>query len=133
MTTGEEWIVDAFACEPVRLAAPEAPRRLCEAVIAALNLNVVGEPLWHQFSPGGVTGLYLLSESHLACHTWPELGTATFNLFCCRPKPRFPWKRRLREELGAGRVTVRRARRGFHAGRNALSAPGRPSHRKERP
>jgi len=113
MPTGQEWIVDAFDCSPPLLATPDAVRRLCEAVIEELGLNVVGEPLWHQFSPGGVTGLYLLSESHLACHTWPESGTATFNLFCCRPRPRFAWRSHLIEGLQAARVSVRRVRRGL--------------------
>jgi len=33
----------------------------------------------------GVTGLLLLTESHLACDTFPERGFASFNLYCCRP------------------------------------------------
>jgi len=32
-----------------------------------------------------VTGLLLLTESHLACDTFPERGFASFNLYCCRP------------------------------------------------
>ncbi len=112
MTTGIEWIVDAHACSPRLLASVEAVRRVCDEVIGETDLHVVGEPLWHRFpEPGGVTGLYLLSESHLACHTWPETGAATFNLFCCRPRKRFAWKRRLRNLLGAKQVTVRRVRR----------------------
>ncbi len=46
-------------------------------MIAALGLAVVGAPQVHHFGgPGGVTALYLLSESHLACHTYPELLVA---------------------------------------------------------
>ena len=41
--------------------------------------------VWHKFGgEGGVTGLIMLTESHLACHTYPEYQTATFNLYCCR-------------------------------------------------
>ena len=57
--------------------------------------------------PGGVTGLALLSESHLACHTYPEFGVATFNLYCCRARPRWNWEAVLAEMLGATSVTVR--------------------------
>jgi S-adenosylmethionine decarboxylase len=72
--------------------------------------------MWHQFpQPGGVTGLYLLTESHLACHTFPETGIATFNLYCCRPRPPFAWEDRLRSVLSADRVTVRTAERGAQA------------------
>jgi S-adenosylmethionine decarboxylase len=113
MQLGTEWLVDAEGCRAEALRDPAVLRRLCEQLIAQLDLHVVGEPQWHQFPwPGGVTGLFLLTESHLACHTYPEHGAATFNLYCCRPRPAWPWAERLRELLGATRVTVRVTVRG---------------------
>ena len=110
---GREWIVDASGCSRERLRSLESVRAVCERAIRELELQVVGQPLWRQFpEPGGVTGLYLLSESHLACHTWPELGLATFNLFSCRRRGDWPWMERLREMLGAESVSVRIAERG---------------------
>lgn len=35
------------------------------------QLQKLGE-VWHDFSPGGYTGVVCLSESHLSIHTWPE-------------------------------------------------------------
>ncbi len=71
------------------------------------------DQLWQKFpEPGGVTGLMLLSESHLTVHTFPEYGTATFNLYCCRPKPEWPWAARLAEAIGAAHVDVRSCQRG---------------------
>lgn len=111
--TGCEWIVDASGCSPAALSSLEAVRSVCERLIRELELQVVDEPLWRQFPlPGGVTGLYLLSESHLACHTWPELGLATFNLFSCRRRDDWPWLDRLHEMLEAKSVSVRIADRG---------------------
>jgi S-adenosylmethionine decarboxylase len=108
MTTGTEWLVDAAGCRPDALRDLDSLRGICARIISELELRVVGEPAWHQFPwPGGVTGLYLLTESHLACHTYPELGVATFNLYCCRSRPPWPWEERLRDLLGATRVTVR--------------------------
>ena len=49
----------------------------------------------------------MLTESHLACHTYPEFGVATFNLYCCRERATWPWEERLREMLGANGVRVR--------------------------
>ena len=37
----------------------------------------------HGFSPQGVTGMAILAESHIACHTWPEIGYAAFDIFMC--------------------------------------------------
>ncbi len=113
MSAGIEWLVDAEGCRPDLLRDLPAVRGVCEQIIADLNLHVVGAGYWHQFpSPGGVTGLFLLTESHLACHTYPETGTATFNLYCCRTRPRWPWRKNLRALLGADRVRVRSAVRG---------------------
>ena len=116
MNIGTEWLVDAEGCSGELLRDVDVVRGVCEAVIADLALRVVGEPMWHQFpQPGGVTGLYLLSESHLTCHTFPETGIATFNLYCCRPRPAFAWEARLQALLGASRVIVRTAVRGGEA------------------
>lgn len=108
MNVGAEWIIDARGCRAEQLADLATLRALCERIIHELDLKVIGGGQWHQFpAPGGVTGLYLLSESHLACHTYPELGVATFNLYCCRARSRWPWEARLQEALGAGSVIVR--------------------------
>lgn len=110
---GCEWVVDALGCDPLRLRSLATLQSLCGEVVATLGLNVVGQPAWHRF-PGhaGVTGLYLLSESHLACHTYPEFALATFNLYCCRRLPHWPWEDRLKDRLAAGRVEVRELARG---------------------
>ena len=34
-------------------------------------------------APAGVTGVVLLAESHLALHTWPELGVVTLDVYVC--------------------------------------------------
>lgn len=110
---GIEWFVDAHECEPVRLRSPETLARLFARIVEELDLHAVGEPLWHVFPPpGGLTGLLLLTESHLSCHTFPERGFAAFDLYCCRPRPEWPWPERLAEALGAARVTMRSLTRG---------------------
>ena len=110
---GTEWLIDATNCDAGALGDLATMRAVFERVIAELNLHIVGEVHWHQFpSPGGITGLALLSESHLACHTYPEFGVVTFNLYCCRARPVWPWAERLREMLGASETIVRIVERG---------------------
>ncbi|KPF43231.1 S-adenosylmethionine decarboxylase [beta proteobacterium AAP51] len=61
----------------------EALRQLCLAAVAKAGLQAVGE-CFHRFpAPGGVTGVVLLAESHLAVHTWPELGAVTLDVYVC--------------------------------------------------
>jgi S-adenosylmethionine decarboxylase len=122
MNVGTEWLVDAEGCSAQALRHIETLRRVCDEIIRDLALQVVGEPLWHQFpSPGGITGLYLLTESHLACHTYPETRIATFNLYCCKPRPEWQWEARLAEFLGATGVTVRVGLRGPEAAQDRAS------------
>lgn len=110
---GREWLIDAVGCDPTSLCDMELLRDLLDAVVLDLGLHPVGPPLWHRFSgPGGITGMYLLAESHLTCHTWPEQGRAAFNLFCCRPRPAWRWHEALRERLGATQIQVRVMERG---------------------
>ncbi len=62
---------------------PAALRQLCLQAVAASGLRAVGE-LFHAFPPpGGVTGVVLLAESHLAVHTWPERGAVTIDVYVC--------------------------------------------------
>ena len=109
MIVGTEWLVDAEGCSPELLRDVPTVRRLCERVLRGLALETVGSGQVHQF-PGeaGITALYLLTESHLACHTYPEYGIATFSLCSCRPRPRWDWEEQLRDGFGADRVSVRR-------------------------
>ena len=111
---GVEWIVEANGCAPEGLRDLASLRSLFAALIEDLDLHTIGEIRWHQFpGAGGITGLALLSESHLACHTFPEHGSICLNLFSCRPRPRWDFEGRLRECLGAGYVRVREVTREY--------------------
>lgn len=112
MIGGTEWMIDAYGCAPARLASLDEIEALLQLVVEQAGLNVVSRAA-HAFpSPGGVTAMYLLSESHLTIHTFPEAGLATINLYCCRPRPELDWSALCRRALGAAEVTVRRATRG---------------------
>jgi S-adenosylmethionine decarboxylase len=118
LTVGTEWLIEASGCDAEALRDVRRLRGVFERAVRELDLRVVGEPLWHKFpGEGGATGLAMLTESHLACHTYPEFRAATFNLYCCRERPEWPWAERLREMLGAETVTVR------SVGRWAPAAP----------
>jgi S-adenosylmethionine decarboxylase len=112
MIVGTEWLIEATDCEPERLRDESLLRDLFERVINDLGLKAIGA-VWHKF-PGesGVTGMIALTESHLACHTYPEHRTATFNLYCCRTRPEWDWDSNLRSALGARNVSVSKIERG---------------------
>jgi S-adenosylmethionine decarboxylase len=110
---GCEWIIEAHHCDPASLSDPSKLRGLFDRLIEEMNLHPVAEPQWHQFPGGGVTGLALLQESHIACHTFPEYGSLCLNVFCCKPRPDWDFDAQLRREFGAASVEVRRLDRPY--------------------
>lgn len=114
MIVGTEWLVEAFGCDQGKLRDEELLRGLFDRAMAELGLKAI-DSVWHKFGgEAGVTGIIALTESHLACHTYPEYGTATFNLYCCRTRPEWDWEGNLKEILHAESVTVSKIERGSH-------------------
>lgn len=76
-------------CATGLLHCPDQLRTLCRQACATGGLTIVGEA-FHGFGtpdqPAGATGALVLAESHLAIHTWPELGSSgliTLDLYVC--------------------------------------------------
>lgn len=106
MQGGIEWLVDAHGCTPAKLRDRACVVALLDRIVAAMDLHVVSTAI-HVFpGAGGVTALYLLAESHLAIHTFPESGTATLNAYCCTPRAAAAWRALFDELLDAREVVV---------------------------
>jgi len=78
---GQHVIIEFWGCNDGINDAGLMRTAMIEAVRAAhatlLDINV------HTFSPHGVTGVAVLSESHLSVHTWPEHGYLAADVFTC--------------------------------------------------
>ena len=110
---GEEWIIDAFGCDPSTLRDAVRLQHMVQMILADMSMRALGDGFWHTFEgPGGVTGLVPLQESHFSLHTYPEYGVATINLYCCRSGRSWDWERGLNRILGAVVVNTRCLARG---------------------
>ena len=58
-------------------------REILDIISIEFKLNVVGKII-HQFEPFGVTGVYVLSESHLSIHTFVEEQKIAMDLYTCK-------------------------------------------------
>ena len=112
MHGGTEWLVDGRGCAPLRLRDRTAVLGLLDRIVAEMDLHVVSTAVHVFDGPAGITALYLLAESHLTIHTFPEVGIATLNAYCCRPRRAAAWPALLAEYLGATQVDVRELVRG---------------------
>ena len=79
---GRHILAEFYGCPLETLNDPEQIKQ--HMVAAALEAGAeVKETVFHQFSPQGVSGVVVISESHLAIHTWPEFGYAAVDIFTC--------------------------------------------------
>jgi S-adenosylmethionine decarboxylase len=79
---GRHILIEAYECDPGTLDNVEIVEQVM--VNAALRAGAeVREVAFHKFSPQGVSGVVVISESHLSIHTWPEFGYAAVDVFTC--------------------------------------------------
>lgn len=81
-TYSRHCIMELWECNNEFLDNRELVERLM--VEAALEAGAeVREVAFHKFAPQGVSGVVVISESHLAIHTFPEHGYASIDVFTC--------------------------------------------------
>jgi S-adenosylmethionine decarboxylase len=93
--------------------------RRCIEVSGATLLHIH----MHHFTPnGGVSGVAVLSESHISIHSWPEYGYAALDIFMCgHARPHLAIDV-IREAFGAGEVIVKELLRGEEVARQVFKA-----------
>ena len=111
--SGVEYIVDVYGCDPDLLRSCERLNTIVTRLIREVGVRPIRDPLWQMFpAPGGITGLWLLAESHLAVHTYPETQFAAISLYCCGSPRTWAWESQLRAWFEADHVDVRTIDRG---------------------
>ncbi len=112
VSLGRHLLVELTGCDAGRLEDVAHVRTAMVEAALASGALVVGES-FHHFSPHGVSGVVVISESHLAIHTWPEYGFAAIDLFTCGDTVD-PWEAfdRLKAAFQAETTSVMEVRRG---------------------
>ncbi len=82
---GRHVLAEFFECDSNVLNNPKLIERYMTDAALECGATIV-EKCFHMFSPYGVSGVIIISESHFAIHTWPELGYAAVDLFTCGEK-----------------------------------------------
>ena len=78
---GMHLLIDLWGCE--NLDDPDFIENALSEAARAAGATILHAHT-HHFSPyGGVTGVLVLSESHISIHTWPEKGYAAIDVFMC--------------------------------------------------
>jgi S-adenosylmethionine decarboxylase len=85
-SVGRHLIMELWDCNE-NLDSVEAVRQALVEATAACGATLL-ELFVHPFTPQGITGVAVISESHILIHTWPELGYAAVDAFTCGKKVR---------------------------------------------
>ena len=86
---GKHVIAELYNCDPEIINNQEIVEDIMLEAVELSGATIV-KPVFHKFSPHGVSGMVVVSESHFAIHTWPEYGYAAVDLFTCGDEVN-PW------------------------------------------
>ena len=79
---GRHVLAELYGCTFEALDDLSLVEQQMKAAALASGAEII-DCVFHKFSPQGVSGVVVISESHLAIHTWPELGYAAVDVFTC--------------------------------------------------
>lgn len=83
-------MAELWECNKERI---DNPKKIEQAMLNAAKesgAEIIGS-MFHEFEPQGVSGVVVISESHLTIHTWPEQAYAAVDIFTCGEHTD-PWK-----------------------------------------
>jgi len=82
LTIGHHYIVEASGCDPQIIGSVEKVQ-----AILVKAAEMAGAQVWSisfsKFPPSGVSGVVVISESHISTHTWPEKGYGALDIYTC--------------------------------------------------
>lgn len=82
MNVGFHIIAELYGCPEEKISRVGPIRDILNRTVEQSQLTKVGQS-FYQFMPSGVTGVILLSSSHISVHTWPEYKYVSLDIFSC--------------------------------------------------
>jgi S-adenosylmethionine decarboxylase proenzyme len=79
---GNQLIVDFYDCKCDSFDDLEWVENVMIEAANRASATIV-DVMFHKFNPIGISGVVVISESHLAIHTWPEHRYAAIDVFTC--------------------------------------------------
>jgi S-adenosylmethionine decarboxylase proenzyme len=80
------YLVELSACDPKKIDQLSFVKKTVSSFIKKSGLTAI-RSVHHSYKPHGLTVIWILKESHLAYHSWPEFQYVGLDLFVCG-KPR---------------------------------------------
>jgi spermidine synthase len=111
--TGKQFIAEFINCSVDILNDQQTIERILSKGIEKCGLNLVSINS-HSFNPIGVTSIAIISESHIAIHTYPEARHASLDIFTCSDESQLSLDllHFLKDELDPDTVRIAEMKRG---------------------
>lgn len=78
-------ILDLFGCDNNIINNIDVLVDIFKNAIRIGDMNLIDYKV-HKFKPYGVSGIFLISESHVSFHSQPEYNVITIDLYSCKDK-----------------------------------------------
>jgi len=89
MDYGKHLILEVITKDGKDLASVAKMKDFFNTLIKKVKFTIVFKPVFYKFKPrkkgelSGITGMCVVSESHISIHTWPECNYFAFDVFSC--------------------------------------------------
>lgn len=79
---GRHVIAELYGCDKALIDDLEFVQDVMLRAVELSGATIV-KPVFHKFSPHGLSGMIVIAESHFSIHTWPEYGYCAVDVFTC--------------------------------------------------
>ena len=79
---GRQFVLECYDCDAEILNDVQGVEQIMLDAAKEAEATVI-KSVFHPFFPHGISGVVVISESHLTIHTWPEYGYAAIDVFTC--------------------------------------------------
>ncbi|EAA8036935.1 adenosylmethionine decarboxylase [Salmonella enterica] len=112
---GHHYVLDVVLDDEIFLKNEHRLQVFFQDILSKTSFKVIGS-MSHKFTSGGegVTGIFLLSESHLSYHTYPESNYISIDLYTCGEKCLSAIREIETSLNSATKIVVRYIERGSH-------------------
>ena len=110
-------LLDGFEGDFRKLMDMNIVHNFLDQLPDAIGMTKIALPSVHKYDvPNGmwgVTGISIISESHVSIHTWPEIGFASMDVFSCKDFDHEKCVSIIKDFFKFEELTVYPLRRGF--------------------
>ncbi|MBO5371691.1 MAG: adenosylmethionine decarboxylase [Lachnospiraceae bacterium] len=104
--TAKQLVLDLYGCPAKCIDDIVYIKHVIHTICKNIGAGIV-EECYHKFEPVGISGVAVITTSHMSIHTWPEFGYAAIDVFSCQEEITTEVCRQLEELLQAKKSVTR--------------------------